>query len=258
MKNITILLPVHTLEGDYKEMLENALSSVEQFHNDVLISLICPPNVSKDLVNLSDKLEINIVSNDGATDFCSQINKGIDECKTEWFSILEVDDEYKPIWLRSINEYFKEYNDVDVFLPIIKDVNVDGKFLSFTNESVWAYGFSDKQGYLDNEILLEFQNYQISGGLYKTEKIKEYGKLKENIKLTFGYEFLLRLTHHGLKVMTVPRIGYQHVNMREDSLFWSYKNDQNTLTEKEVKFWLNTAKKEFFFKNKRDVSYVES
>jgi hypothetical protein len=92
MKNITILLPVHTLEGDYKEMLENALSSVEQFHNDVLISLICPPNVSKDLVNLSDKLEINIVSNDGATDFCSQINKGIDECKTEWFSILEVDD----------------------------------------------------------------------------------------------------------------------------------------------------------------------
>ena len=160
--------------------------------------------------------------------------------------------------MRSINEYFKEYNDVDVFLPIIKDVNVDGKFLSFTNESVWAYGFSDKQGYLDNEILLEFQNYQISGGLYKTEKIKEYGKLKENIKLTFGYEFLLRLTHHGLKVMTVPRIGYQHVNMREDSLFWSYKNDQNTLTEKEVKFWLNTAKKEFFFKNKRDVSYVES
>jgi hypothetical protein len=57
--------------------------------------------------------------------------------------------------------------------------------------------------------------------------------------------------------MTVPRIGYQHVNMREDSLFWSYRNnEENKLQENEVKFWLDTAKKEFFFKNKRDVNYI--
>ena len=56
--------------------------------------------------------------------------------------------------------------------------------------------------------------------------------------------------------MTVPKIGYQHVNMREDSLFWSYKNDEKVmLSEDEVKFWLDTAKKEFYFKNKRDVKY---
>jgi thymidylate synthase len=95
--------------------------------------------------------------------------------------------------------------------------------------------------------------------LYKTEKIKEFGKLKENIKLTFGYEFLLRLTHNSVKIMTTPRIGYRHVNFRENSLFWSYKNtDSQKLSENEVRFWLDTAKKEFFFKNKRDVKYVES
>jgi hypothetical protein len=56
--------------------------------------------------------------------------------------------------------------------------------------------------------------------------------------------------------MTMPKIGYQHLNFREDSLFWSYKNNESTkLTEDEVKFWLETAKKEFFFKNKRDVNY---
>jgi hypothetical protein len=56
--------------------------------------------------------------------------------------------------------------------------------------------------------------------------------------------------------MTVPKIGYQHVNLREDSLFWSYKNNEKQkLSENEVKFWLETAKKEFFFKNKRDVNY---
>jgi hypothetical protein len=259
MKNITVLLPIHIINDYYKELLDNAISSVEQFYNDVKLTIICPPDVSKTITSNSDKLEIKILVNNGLTDFCSQINKGIDDCDTEWFSILEVDDEFNPVWIKSMNEYMREYDDVQVFLPIVKDVNVDGKIISFTNESVWAYGFSDKQGFLDNEILLDFQNYQISGGVYKTDKIKEMGKLKENIKLTFGYEFLLRLTHNGVKIMTVPKIGYQHVNFREESLFWSYKNDENTkLSEKEVKFWLETAKKEFFFKNKRDISYVES
>lgn len=259
MKNITIIIPVHKLDDTYKEMLNNAISSIEDFHNDVKVSIVSPSSLKGDLKDLSQKLEISIIENKGETDFCSQVNLGIEKCETEWFSILEIDDEYKPIWLKSMNEYVKENPDVDVFFPVVKDVNVEGKFLSFTNESTWAYGFVDKQGFLDNETLLDYQNYQISGGLYKTQTIKENGLLKENIKLTFGYEFLLRLTHNGVKIMTIPRIGYQHVNFREDSLFWSYKNDDSTkLGEDEVKFWLETAKKEFFFKNKRDVKYVEA
>lgn len=259
MKNITILVPVHTIHGDYKLMLENALKSTEDFHNDVKIMIICPPDVSRQITTLSDKLEIEIKVNQGRTDFCSQVNYGIENCETEWFSILEMDDEYLKIWLKSMHEYMQNNTDIDVFLPIVKDVNVDGKFLSFTNESVWAYGFTNKQGFLDNEILMEFQNYQISGALYKTEKIKECGLLKDNIRLTFGYEFLLRLTHHGLKIMTVPRIGYKHVNFREDSLFWSYKNqDSEKMEDDEIKFWLETSRKEFFFKNKRVVNYVKT
>ena len=256
MKNITVILPVHNLDGDYKEMLTNAVESVEEFHNDVKLSIVCPSSLIGELKDLSQKLEIKILSHNNATDFCSQVNYGIEKCDTEWFSILEIDDEYKPIWLKSINEYTKEYTDVDVFLPIVRDINEEGKFVSFTNESTWAYGFTEKQGYLDNEVLLDYQNYQISGGLYRTQVIKENGSLKENIKLTFGYEFLLRLTHNGVKIMSVPRIGYQHLNFREGSLFWNYKNEESIkLSESEAKFWLETAKKEFFFKNKRDVIY---
>ena len=156
-------------------------------------------------------------------------------------------------------EYIKEYPNVDVFLPVVKDVNVEGKFLSFTNESVWAYGFTNDQGFLDNDTLLDFLNFQTSGGLFKTEVIKENGMFKENIKMTFTYEFLLRLTNNDVKIMTVPRIGYQHVNFREDSLFWLYKNNEShQMTEDEVKFWIDTAKKEFFFKNKREVNYTEN
>lgn len=256
-KNITILLPIHKMDDDYKEMLKNAVSSIENFYNDVVLSIICPESVANQIdYQLSDKLEIKKLVNNGNSDFCSQVNFGIENCDTEWFSILEVDDEYKSVWLKSMNEYVKTYTDVDVFLPVVKDINVEGKFMSFTNESTWAYGFTEKQGYLDNEVLLDFQNYQISGGLYKTQVIKDNGLLKENIKLTFGYEFFLRLTHNGVKIMTVPKIGYQHLNFREDSLFWNYKNNESTkLKEEEVKFWLETAKKEFFFKNKRDVNF---
>ena len=256
MKNITVILPVHRIEESYRVMLDNAIKSVEQFHEDVKLMIVCPPSVKSELTNISEVLDVNIVTNNSKTDFCSQVNLGIEKCDTEWFSILEVDDEYKSIWLKSTNEYVKTYTDVDVFLPVVKDINTDGNFVSFTNESTWAYGFTEKQGVLDNEVLLDFQNYQISGGLYKTQVIKDNGSLKENIKLTFGYEFLLRLTHNNVKIMTVPRVGYQHLNFREDSLFWSYKNDNtNKLSEDEAKFWLETAKKEFFFKNKRDVNY---
>lgn len=259
MKDITVILPIHKINEDYLYMLENAIKSVEPFHQDVNLLIVCPPDIEKLLTEVSNKLSYKIIVNNGNTDFCSQINLGITNCDTKWFSILEIDDEYKNNWLTSMNEYMKEYESVDVFLPIVKDVNVEGKFLSFTNESVWAYGFTNEQGLLDNDTLLDFQNFQTSGGLFKTEVIKENGMFKDNIKLTFTYEFLLRLTNNDVKIMTIPRVAYQHVNFREDSLFWLHKNDKEyQMKDDEIKFWIETAKKEFFFKNKREVNYTEN
>ena len=116
-KNITIILPVHTVEGDYKEMLKKALESVEDFHNDVKVKIVCPTNVKNKLKDFEfgQKLEVEVVSNTSKeTDFCSQVNLGISACDTEWFSILEMDDEYKSIWLKSTNEYAKKYEDVHI------------------------------------------------------------------------------------------------------------------------------------------------
>jgi hypothetical protein len=247
------------MDETYKIMAENAINSVEEFHNDVILLIVHPEKLKLDL-HTGQKLEVQYLSHKDSIDFCSQVNLAVNfECKTEWFSILEVDDEYKPIWLSSMNEYMNAYKDVSVFLPVVKDINSEGNFISFTNESVWAYGFTENQGFLQNDVLLEYQNYQISGGLYKTKVIIDNGMLKENIKLTFGYELLLRLTYNDVKIMSVPRVGYQHVNFREDSLFWRYKNDSELmLTEKETVFWIDIAKKEFFFKNKRDLNYVEN
>lgn len=257
MKNITIILPIHKMDDDYKEMLDNALDSIKPFHNDVKVAIVTPSSLKLDLGEYLNILEINHLKHNNSSSFTSQVNYGIEKCDTEWFSILEIDDTYNKFWLKTMLKFKEETPDVDIFLPIVKDINTEGNFVGYTNESVWAYGFSDKIGFLDHEILLEFQNYQTSGGLYKTEMIKEMGSFKDNIELTFSYEFLLRLTNNGVKVVIVPKVLYNHLNLREDSLFWLYKNDETALLSKEkVSFWLETAKKEFLYKNKREINVV--
>jgi len=263
MKDITVILPIYKLGIDEVLMMNNAIASVNKFNEDVKLTIVHPMSIISDLDHflaestVIEGLEIKKLPNTSSeTDFVTQLNLGIEDCDTEWFSILEIDDEYNKVWLSSMKDYSKTHTEVDIFFPIIKDVNVEGKFLSFMNESVWAYGFTDTQGFIDHELLTEYQNYQTSGGLYRTQVIKDNGSFKNNIKLTFSYEFLLRMTHNGVKIMVVPKAGYQHVNMRENSLFWLHKNDESMLlAEDEVKFWLETAKKEFYHKNKRDVKY---
>ena len=55
--------------------------------------------------------------------------------------------------------------------------------------------------------------------------------------------------------MTIPRIGYKHTNMREGSVFWNYKFGDDRMTDDEVSFWLESAKKEHFFINDRNIKY---
>ena len=91
----------------------------------------------------------------------------------------------------------------------------------------------------------------------KKSTYEECGGFKPSVKLTFVYEFLLRLTYNSAKILTIPKIGYKHINLREDSIFWSYKNGSNVLSENEVKFWVSAAKKEYFFTNDRNIKYSE-
>ena len=71
-----------------------------------------------------------------------------------------------------MKEFSEGYTNADILLPIVRDINTEGKFLSFMNESVWAYGFSTDQGVIDKDLLMEYQNFQTSGGLYRTQVVK--------------------------------------------------------------------------------------
>ena len=57
--------------------------------------------------------------------------------------------------------------------------------------------------------------------------------------------------------MTIPKYGLKHTNMRPGSLFYDYKNGENAVTQEEGKFWLETAKKEYFFTQDRKITFEE-
>lgn len=94
--------------------------------------------------------------------------------------------------------------------------------------------------------------------VFRKNIFEDYGGFKKSMKLTFVYELLLRLTYNTVKFMTIPRIGYKHSNMREGSIFWDYKYGNNQLTQDEVKFWIDSAKKEYYFKEDRNIKYEVS
>ena len=79
----------------------------------------------------------------------------------------------------------------------------------------------------------------------------DFGGFKPSVKLTFIYEFLLRLTYNSVSIMTIPKLGYKHINRREGSIFWNYKYGEQKMIEDEVRFWIQTAKKEYFFNDDR-------
>ena len=261
MKNktdISVILPVHELDDTTKQLFANAVQSVtdQTVRPDNLIIVV--PKGSDVVKYVKDfdygdyAKSVTIVENDGETDFCSQVNYGVSQSKTEWFSILEYDDEYAKIWFKNVVEYKNAHTNVDLFLPIIVDVDANGAFAGLTNEAVWANSFSDELGVLDNNALLTYQNFNTDGMVIRKSTFEDFGKLKASIKLTFIYEFLLRMTFKDVRVMVIPKFGYKHVNQREGSLFSSYKQ---TIDPVEARYWLSAAKKEYYFANDRKITY---
>lgn len=256
MSSISLIVPVHKLEENYLNACIQSIKNQKDIPDEVIF-VTSNDNNLKDYLNNYDfgdlSESVRILENDtNDYSFQAQMNYGVKESKSEYFTFLEYDDEMSPIWVKNSKEYIKHYPEVGVFLPIIYETDENGRFISFTNESVWAKDFSEVSGYLDNNVLQRVQNFNFDGMVVKKEVYEEYGGLKSNMKLTFTYEFLLRMTYFSVPVMVIPRLGYKHTNNREGSLFVEYKTTIDVL---ESKFWVNKAKKEYFFTEDREITY---
>ncbi len=258
--DVSVILPINSSkQRDFDILFERAVKSLQIQLTDINELVI----VHTDEDGLKSKLEgydysgitVNFIENKGDFDFSSQVNLGVKNAKSKWVSILEFDDEYSSIWFKNVNRFVKAYPEVDAFLPLVVDTDEKGMFVGFTNEATVAASLNSEIGYLTNDVLMAYQNFQSSGMVIKKETYLESGGFKSSMRLTFVYEFLLRLTYNSVNIMTIPRIGYKHMNLREGSIFWNYKNGNEKISDKEVSFWIESAKKEHFFTSDRNIKF---
>jgi hypothetical protein len=258
--DVSVILPINSSkQRDFDILLNRAIKSLQIQLTDINELVI----VHTDEDGLKTKLEeydysgltVNLVENTGNFDFSTQVNLGVENAKSKWVSILEFDDEYSSIWFKNVERFVKAYPEVDAFLPLVVDTDEKGMFVGFTNEATFAASLNSEIGYLTNDVLMTYQNFQSSGMVLKKDTFIENGGFKSSMKLTFVYEFLLRLTYNSVNIMTIPRIGYKHMNLREGSIFWNYKNGNEKISDKEVSFWIESAKKEHFFTSDRNIKF---
>jgi hypothetical protein len=258
--DVSVILPINSSkQRDFDILFERAVKSLQIQLTDINELVI----VHTDEDGLKSRLEeydysgitVNFIENKGDFDFSSQVNLGVKNAKSKWVSILEFDDEYSSIWFKNVNRFIKAYPEVDAFLPLVVDTDEKGMFVGFTNEATFAASLNSEIGYLTNDVLMAYQNFQSSGMVIKKETYLENGGFKSSMRLTFVYEFLLRLTYNSVNIMTIPRIGYKHMNLREGSIFWNYKNGNEKISDKEVSFWIESAKKEHFFTSDRNIKF---
>lgn len=256
--NITVIIPVYNAN---EELLRRAILSVsrQKVLPDNLMLVVKEKSEDEKLITkiLKDfkDLSYEVIAHNDNTSFQSQLNLGVEKCKTEWFVFLEQDDEIANIWIDNVIKYRADSPDVTIFLPMILDVTPKDEFLNFTNEAVWASHFSDEMGILDNAVLLRYPNFNIDGMAALKEAYLEYGGLKESMKLTFIHEFLLRMTYNSCRIMTIPKLAYKHVNENENGLFSNYKKE---LSPDEVRWWFSLAKKEYFYVEDRKILYEKN
>jgi hypothetical protein len=251
MKNLTVIVPVYKLDSEEKQNLFiNAVNSVD----DSKIFVVGP---EEDIL-IVEKLKTNkilktIINKSDNTSYPAQINMALKDVKSDYFSVLEYDDVYTSIWFKNVEEYIE--NDTEntfAFLPLTEVIDVKYGPQGYANEAVWASSFSDELGCYDSQCLEDYLNFNTSGAVFKTEDFISLGGLKASMKLSFWYEFLLRASYKQKRIFVIPKVGYYHTIGREDSLSRFYGNN---LSEEEANWWIELAKKEYFFPHDRNKTY---
>lgn len=251
-KDITVIIPIlldaytHPLD----QMLDNAVKSVrtaaENYKDgNVKVLIVRPSDNKTDDLYFKD-IDYKYIYNKGNTDYCSQVNLGVSNVDTEYFSILEFDDSYSPKWFKMFSDYFNTHEDTSIFLPINVVNDLKNNIHSFNNEITWSASFSSVIGELDYECLQDYAAFNLTGGIFKTSDWLGY---KPSIKLSFNYEYLLRATSNKQKVYVVPKEGYHHTLYRQGSLLDKYDKE---ISNEEAEQWFALAKSEYIYPKDRN------
>ena len=246
MKELAVIIPMHEFG---KENIELANKAIQSIPEGVTVCLSVPKGTSEAKIKNIPSSVPRVVSEDDGTTFADLVNNGVKALSAnediKWFSILEIDDTYTPIWLDNVKRYLDFMPDVSVLMTLedITDFN-DGKYIGFGNEAAWASSFSNEIGYIDLDCLQNYFDFYLTGSVFNIKDWIEVGGLKPSIKITFWYEWLLRATYKGKKVFVMPKVGYNHSLGRNGSLVEQYKAE---ISREESQWWFDLAKREYIF-----------
>ena len=214
-----------------------------------------------------------------ATNFNSVFNDAFNianESGYKWFSVIDKEDVVEANWVYNFDRFSTEKEDVSVFFPIVRQVSA-GNMTGHLNEATWLEGKAEVSGQADLQLLMSWNCLSPTGCMLKIEDIKEYSEeregkyypFKEGMSIASSYEFFLRMIYEDLKTYTIPRYGYQ---MRMDvnsstfdrfsskipSNITSISKENGGLTAKEIGFWMEQAKSEYFMSEDREIKYEET
>ena len=251
MKDITFIIPVFQLDKEENKKLFS--DAVKSLGKDATILVV---GSKEDLALVTNKKVKKVENATEDLSYPKQVMLALENVDTEYFSVVEQDDKVNEEWYKYLDEYIKR--DVDgifAYLPLTEVVDYKSQeVIGYANEAFWASSFSEEIGFLDMAAMEDYLNFNTSGGVFKTKEFLSLGGLKTSMKLTFWYEFILRALYKEKKMFVVPRIGYFHSINREGNLTDVYST---TMSEKEVEWWLELAKKEFYFPQDRNKKYEE-
>ena len=230
--------------------------------------------VEKTALLEGESLNVVFVKND-LKNFGQVFNHGFNiavSCGYEFYSVIEQEDVVAVLWYDYVSKFFAEDPNTSVYLPLARNIS-NGIFTSLLNEAPWVEGLAEEAGTVDINLLLRYNVANILGAVFKVSSLLEYSEqvdnlykpFKESMKVTHTYEFFLRMIYNDLKVRTLPRIGYELKFIGKPRfLETTSKVPQNIatippelggMTPAQVQFYIDLAKKEYFFDNDRNIAF---
>lgn len=256
--DVTVILPIHKYTDAYDSMLHDAVEGLNYSgkNKEVTLMVVAKKEDYDKYKSLDKKSVVFTEIEDGeSTNFQHMVNVGAKACNTEYFSVLEIDDKYTKNAFKNAEMYMDSEYRAPIMLFLTEVVDYDTRengSIGYLNEAAWANGFSEVIGTIDEESISQFFSFNLTGSIIRKDDFLSVGGLKESMKMTFWYEFILRALKYGLTTFVIPKVGYIHTINRVDTLSEEYSK---TMSEAEATWWIDLAKKEYFYKEDRNKQY---
>lgn len=254
MNKICLIIPLLGNINKYNTKLEEVITNLDD-NITVLISYIATQENDKILQDIPDKfkeirpIKLQGIKEEADIKLLDLIQEGINNCDEDWVSFLKIDDKITEIWFKNVINYINK-TDYDVYLPltnVYKNFGDNFEFSGFENEAPLASAFSNELGFVDLESLESYYIYNLYGAVFSVSMLKSIGGLKTSMKEGYWLELMMRILYNKYSIYVIPKVGYNKYVIPSDS----------NMSEDEYKWWINLAKKEYFYKEDRNIKYTK-